>query len=41
MAINRIQFQPGLSLPEFLARHGTEKQCALSVCKILFRVLSS
>ena len=28
MAINRIQFQPGLSLPEFLARHGTEKQCA-------------
>lgn len=27
MAINRIQFQPGLSLPEFLLNFGTEKQC--------------
>jgi hypothetical protein len=27
MAINRIQFQPGLSLPTFLAQFGTEAQC--------------
>lgn len=27
MAINRIQFQPGLSLPEFHSKFGTEKQC--------------
>ena len=27
MAMNRIQFQPGLSLPEFLKDYGTEVQC--------------
>ena len=27
MAMNRIQFQPGLSMPEFLKDHGTEVQC--------------
>lgn len=27
MAMNRIQFQPGLSLPAFLKRFGTEAQC--------------
>ncbi|VVN34981.1 hypothetical protein PS639_05016 [Pseudomonas fluorescens] len=28
MAMNRIQFQLGLSLPEFLKHFGTEIQCA-------------
>ena len=28
MAMNRIQFQPGLSLPAFHTQFGTEKQCA-------------
>ena len=27
MRMNRIQFQPGLSMPEFLERYGTEAQC--------------
>jgi hypothetical protein len=27
MAMNRIQFQPGLSLPAFLKQFGTEAQC--------------
>jgi len=27
MAMNRIQFQPGLSMPDFLKDHGTEGQC--------------
>lgn len=27
MAMNRIQFQPGMSLPEFFARYGSEEQC--------------
>ena len=27
MAMNRIQFQPGMSLPEFFARFGSEEQC--------------
>lgn len=27
MAMNRMQFQPGLSLPAFLSRYGTERQC--------------
>ena len=31
MAQNRIQFQKGLSLPEFLRDYGTEDQCALAV----------
>lgn len=28
MAKNRVQFQKGLSLPEFFSRYGTEAQCA-------------
>ena len=27
MAMNRIQFQPGLSLPQFMEFYGTEKKC--------------
>ena len=27
MPMNRVQFQPGLSMPEFLERYGTEEQC--------------
>lgn len=27
MAMNRIQFQAGLSMPEFLNGYGTEVQC--------------
>jgi predicted RNA-binding Zn-ribbon protein involved in translation (DUF1610 family) len=27
MALNRIQFQAGLSLPRFLEQYGTEAQC--------------
>ena len=27
MSMNRIQFQPGLSMPEFLKQFGTEAQC--------------
>ena len=27
MSMNRIQFQPGLSMPEFLKQFGTEVQC--------------
>ena len=28
MAMNRIQFQRGMSLPEFMHGYGTEEQCA-------------
>ena len=28
MAINRVPFQPGLSLPAFLQRYGTESACS-------------
>lgn len=31
MAMNRIQFQPGLSLAEFFERYGTEEQCAAAL----------
>ena len=31
MAMNRIQFQPGLSMPEFLKDYGTEVQCELTL----------
>lgn len=31
MAFNRIQFQPGMSIPEFLRTFGTEGQCAEAV----------
>jgi transposase-like protein len=27
MAMNRVQFQPGLSMPEFMERYGSEEQC--------------
>jgi len=27
MAMNPIQFQPGLSLPDFLVRYGSEAKC--------------
>jgi ribosomal protein L37AE/L43A len=27
MPMNRVQFQPGLSMPQFYARYGTEAQC--------------
>ena len=31
MAMNPIQFQPGLSMPEFFERYGTEAQCAAAL----------
>jgi ribosomal protein L37AE/L43A len=31
MPMNRVQFQPGLSMPEFLQRYGTEEQCAVAL----------
>ena len=31
MAQNRIQFQPGMSMPEFIAQYGTEEQCAAAL----------
>ena len=31
MTTNHIQFQPGMSIPEFLASFGTEAQCAEAV----------
>ena len=31
MAFNRIQFQRGISLPEFMNSFGTEEQCAVAV----------
>ncbi len=31
MPMNRIQFQAGISLPEFFERYGTEKQCEAAV----------
>ena len=35
MPMNRVQFQPGLSMPEFLERYGREEQCeaALSAAR--------
>lgn len=33
MAMNRIQFQPGLSLPAFYKLYGTEAQCAAALEK--------
>ena len=27
MAMNRVQFQPGLSMAEFIRRYGSERQC--------------
>lgn len=31
MSINRIQFQTGLSIPEFLKQFGTEAQCEVAL----------
>ena len=31
MAQNRIQFQPGMSMPEFIAQYGTEARCAAAL----------
>ncbi|SER77573.1 Transposase zinc-ribbon domain-containing protein, partial [Azotobacter beijerinckii] len=31
MSMNRIQFQPGLSMPEFLKCYGTQAQCAAAL----------
>jgi transposase-like protein len=31
MAMNRVQFQRGLSLPQFMERYGTEEQCEQAV----------
>ena len=31
MPMNRVQFQPGLSMPEFMQRYGTEEQCAAAL----------
>lgn len=33
MGMNRIQFQPGLSMPEFLEQYGTEAQCEAALEK--------
>ncbi len=33
MAMNRIQFQPGMSMPEFCRRFGTDAQCAAALEK--------
>ena len=33
MAMNRIQFQPGLSMPDFFTQYGTEAQCATALEK--------
>lgn len=34
MPMNRIQFQPGMSLAEFMASFGTEEQCAEAVRQV-------
>ena len=31
MPMNRVQFQQGMSLPEFMQRFGTEMQCAAAL----------
>lgn len=31
MAQKRIQFQPGMSMLEFIAQYGTEEQCAAAL----------
>mgnify|MGYP003411685047 CR=1 FL=1 len=41
MAMNRIQFQPGLSLPAFLAQFGTDEQCGEALEAYAVRSASS
>jgi hypothetical protein len=33
MAMNREQFQPGLSMAEFMDRYGTEAQCEAALAR--------
>jgi len=33
MSINPVQFQPGLSMAEFIARYGTEAKCYRALYK--------
>ena len=33
MSMNYIQFQPGLSMPEFIQQYGTETQCEKALVK--------
>ncbi len=37
MSINPIQFQRGLSLPDFLSQYGTEAQCESALEKVRWR----
>lgn len=38
MAMNRIQFQPGMSLPEFFERYGSEQQCQTALMTLRWPV---
>jgi hypothetical protein len=33
MPINTVQFQKGLSVPEFLEQYGTKEQCEAALCE--------
>jgi len=33
MPMNRVQFQPGLSIPEFMKRYGTQEQCEAALTR--------
>ncbi len=37
MAQNRIQFQPGMSMPKFTANYGTALQCAATLLSSIYR----
>lgn len=34
MPMNRVQFQPGVSLPEFMSRYGTQAQCEAALAQM-------
>jgi hypothetical protein len=34
MAMNRVQFQPGLSTPQFLRQSGTAEQCETALWRL-------
>ena len=34
MSMNRVQFQPGVSLPEFFSRYGKEEQCTAALVEL-------